>query len=195
LPGPERVGRPERADAARNRTRILASAAELFDKHGAESVSLDAIAAHAAVGKGTLYRRFGDKAGLAAALLDAKDRDLESRIISGPPPLGPGASAADRIVAFADAYLDLLDAALDLVRLSETSGSGARYRVGSYRFWHEHLTILLRAARPELDADVTAHLLLASLAAELHQLFREQRLAGGRAHDAVLAVFRSVAGV
>ena len=60
----------ERADAARNRAKVLEAAAELFARHGVESVSMDAVAAAAGVGKGTLFRRFGDKAGLAVALLD-----------------------------------------------------------------------------------------------------------------------------
>ncbi|NUP35066.1 MAG: helix-turn-helix transcriptional regulator, partial [Streptomycetaceae bacterium] len=61
--------RRERADAVRNRRRILDAAAELFAAHGVEQVSMDAIATAAGVGKGTLFRRFGDRAGLAAALL------------------------------------------------------------------------------------------------------------------------------
>ena len=48
--------------------------------------------AHAAcVGTGTLYRRFGDRAGLALALLDEQEREFQNALITGPPPLGPGA--------------------------------------------------------------------------------------------------------
>src|SRR6185437_6944321 len=61
---------PERADAARNRARILAAAAELVAQRGIEHVSMDDVAKAACVGTGTLYRRFGDRAGLALALLD-----------------------------------------------------------------------------------------------------------------------------
>src|SRR5262245_47222458 len=71
----------ERADAARNRARVLAAAAELFGRLGVDSVSMDAVAAEAGVGKGTLFRRFGDKAGLAAALLDERERELQDAII------------------------------------------------------------------------------------------------------------------
>jgi AcrR family transcriptional regulator len=52
---------------------------------------MDAVAAEAGVGKGTLFRRFGDRAGLAVALLDERERDLQAAVLSGPPPLGPGA--------------------------------------------------------------------------------------------------------
>ncbi|MFE0189665.1 TetR/AcrR family transcriptional regulator [Streptomyces sp. NPDC059008] len=184
----------ERADAARNRNRILTAAAQLFAEHGVDGVSLDAIAARAQVGKGTLFRRFGDKAGLAAALLDGEDRDLQERILFGPPPLGPGAAPAARITAFFDAYLDLLEVNLELVRLSETAAPGARYRVGSYRFWQHHLAILLTEARPELDADCVAHLLLAPLDADLQHSLRERGFADGRTRAAVGGLVRQVLG-
>ena len=35
---------------------------------------------------------------------------------------------------------------LELVRLSETASPGARYRIGSYRFWHRHVAVLLAQA-------------------------------------------------
>ncbi|RSM41093.1 TetR/AcrR family transcriptional regulator [Amycolatopsis balhimycina DSM 5908] len=153
----------ERADAARNRAAILDAAAGLFAEHGVDAVSMDQVAAAAGVGKGTLFRRFGDKAGLAAALLDARERVLQEGILHGPPPLGPGVPPAERLAAFAEAYLDYLFEHLPVVRMSETAAPGARYRIGAYRFWHRHLTILL-AGTP--DPDHTAHALLAPLAAE-----------------------------
>ncbi|MET0233831.1 MAG: helix-turn-helix domain-containing protein [Kibdelosporangium sp.] len=157
----------ERADAARNREKILGAAARLFERHGIASVSMDQIAAEAGVGKGTLFRRFGDKSGLAEALLDDQERALQQASLSGPPPLGPDAPAAARLVAFVEAYARFLEANLDLVRMSETASPGARYRVGAYRFWHRHITILLTEARPDLDADYLAHAILAPLGADL----------------------------
>src|SRR5262252_8401679 len=109
----------ERADAARNRAAVLQAAAGLFAEHDVAGVSMDQVAAAAGVGKGTVFRRFGDKAGLAAALLDARERELQGAILRGPPPLGPGADPADRLAAFADAYLDYLLGHLELVRMSE----------------------------------------------------------------------------
>lgn len=157
----------ERADAARNREKVLAAAAALFAEHGVEHVSMDAVAAAAGVGKGTLFRRFGDKSGLAAALLDERERELQDRVLSGPPPLGPGAPEGERLTAFMAAYLDYLFDHLDLVRMSETASPGARYRIGAYRFWHRHVAILLAGARPQADADVLAHALLAAVGAEV----------------------------
>lgn len=153
----------ERADAARNRAAVLGAAARLFAEHGVAAVSMDQVAAEAGVGKGTIFRRFGDKSGLAAALLDARERVLQEAILHGPPPLGPGADPLQRLTAFAEAYLDYLLAHLDLVKMSETASPGARYRIGAYRFWHRHAAILL-AGTP--DPDYAAHALLAPLAAE-----------------------------
>lgn len=155
--------RRERADAASNRIAVLDAAARLFSRHGVDEVSMDAIAAEAGVGKGTLFRRFGDKAGLAYALLDARERELQEGILSGPPPLGPGAAPAERLRAFVDAYFSYLIEHIDLVRMSEGASPGARYRIGAYQFWHRHTAILLRGAP---DPDSLAHLLLAALAAE-----------------------------
>ena len=153
----------ERADAARNRAAVLAAAARLFAEHGVAGVSMDQVAAAAGVGKGTVFRRFGDKAGLAVALLDARERELQEAILHGPPPLGPGADPADRLAAFAAAYLDYLLGHLELVRMSETAAPGARYRIGAYRFWHRHVAILLSGAP---DPDYAAHAFLAAVAAE-----------------------------
>ncbi|WP_433161400.1 TetR/AcrR family transcriptional regulator [Kribbella sp. CA-247076] len=166
-------GRPERADARRNRLRVLEAAERLFAEHGVKNVSLDAIAAEAGVGKGTVFRRFGDRAGLAVALLDEREQELQAKILTGPPPLGPGVPAAERATAFLDAYLDLLDRHVELFVDSENASEGARYRIGSYHLWHRHLTLLIEEARPDLDADYTAHALLAPLAADLHHSLRE----------------------
>lgn len=166
----------ERADAARNRRRILDAAARLFSELGVDGVSLDAVAAAAGVGKGTVFRRFGDRSGLAVALLDERERELQQAILSGPPPLGPGAPPRQRAAAFTRAYLDYVLDSPELVRMSETASVGARFRIGAFGFWHAHLRILLRkAGHPDPLAGVLAHALLAPLAAD-HLL---AQLAGG----------------
>jgi AcrR family transcriptional regulator len=166
--------RPERADARRNRLKVLEAAERLFAEQGVKNVSLDAIAAAAGVGKGTVFRRFGDRAGLAVALLDEREVELQGKILSGPPPLGPGASAVERVTAFLDAYLELLDRHVELFIDSENASDGARYRIGSYRLWHRHIAMLVESARPDLDADYTAHFILAPLAADLHHALRTE---------------------
>ncbi|WP_367138547.1 TetR/AcrR family transcriptional regulator [Saccharothrix sp. HUAS TT1] len=182
----------ERADAARNRARILDVAARLFARDGVADVSMDQIAGEAGVGKGTLFRRFGDKAGLASALLGAREEELQGAILNGPPPLGPGAPAGERLIAFVTAYARFLEANLDLVRLSETASPGARYRTGAYRFWRLHVRVLLAEARPDLDVDYFAHALLAPLAADLRHAtadaFTAERAAADVGHLARLVL-------
>ena len=150
----------ERADAARNRLRILAAAAELVEAHGIEGVSMDAVACRAGVGTGTLYRRFQDRAGLALALLDEQTRDFQNALIAGPPPLGPGVPAADRLRAFGAGYLELLDRHADLM---VAAGASERDGRGPYQLFATHLAILLREAAPALDEQLTARLLMATL--------------------------------
>ncbi|MGW8814380.1 TetR/AcrR family transcriptional regulator [Gordonia terrae] len=65
-----------RADAARNRTKILAAARESFGEQGLD-VSLDSIAKRAGVGPGTLYRHFAGRDELIAAVLEDEMIDLE----------------------------------------------------------------------------------------------------------------------
>lgn len=63
------VSRPLRADAVRNRERILVAAAEVFADRGLDA-TLDDIADHAGVGVGTVYRRFPNKEALVEALFE-----------------------------------------------------------------------------------------------------------------------------
>ncbi|WP_116026750.1 TetR/AcrR family transcriptional regulator [Thermomonospora umbrina] len=161
----------ERADAARNRSRILEAAAELFARSGAEAMTVDAVAKAAGVGKGTVFRRFGDKSGLVSALLDEREREIQRAVLSGEPPLGPGAPPRERATAFLDAYLDHLARHLELVRLSETAAPGARYRIGAYRFWHMHLALLCAGAP---DPGHAAHALLAVVDADLANALRDE---------------------
>ncbi len=183
----------ERADAARNRRKVLAAAGELFAARGVAAVSMDDVAAAAGVGKGTLYRRFGDKSGLAAALLDERESQLQQEILGGPPPLGPGAPPAERLAAFSAAYLAYVDAHLDVVAMSQTASPGARLRTGSHRFWRLHCRILLAEAGAP-DPDLRADALLAALTAEQVRHWRHDE--GRRRADltrAVGALARSLA--
>jgi AcrR family transcriptional regulator len=70
---------PLRADAERNRQRLLAAAKELFRTQGLH-VTLDDVARHAGVGTGTAYRRFPNKDALIDALM--VDRIAEIRAIA-----------------------------------------------------------------------------------------------------------------
>ncbi|MCB0947563.1 MAG: helix-turn-helix transcriptional regulator, partial [Mycobacterium sp.] len=73
--GAER-SRPLRADAERNRERIVVAASRLFAEQGL-SVPLEDVARAAGVGVATLYRRFPNGTGLAIA---AFKRNMSSYI-------------------------------------------------------------------------------------------------------------------
>jgi AcrR family transcriptional regulator len=150
----------ERADAARNRLRILEAATVLVDERGIEKVSMEDVACRAGVGTGTLYRRFQDRAGLALALIDEHTREFQNALISGPPPIGPGAPAAERLQAFGTAYLALLERYADLML---AAGASERDGRGPYSLYATHLSILLRDCAPGLDPELTARSLMATL--------------------------------
>lgn len=190
------VGAPpavrERADAARNRAKILATAERLFAERGVGNVGVDEVAAAAGVGVGTVYRRFGDRAGLAVALLDDRETDLQESVLHGPPPLGPAASPAERLPAFLCALVDLLEAHTDLYVMSEGVG-GARYESGLYAFYRLHLSVLLRSARGDLDEAAAGGLADALLAPLDARLYRHQRREQHRTVDQVKATLRLLA--
>lgn len=168
--GSDRNG-SERADAARNRAKILAAAATVFATRDPRTVTMDHIANAAGVGRGTLYRRYPSTAAIALALLDEHERILQQQLISGAPPLGPGAAPADRLAAFYSAMVNLLETHADLALGAEAGG--ARYTTGAYGFWATHVrALLMEAAVAEPDSLVDV--LLAPLAAEnfVHQRAR-----------------------
>jgi AcrR family transcriptional regulator len=150
----------ERADAARNRLRILEAAIGLVDERGIDKVSMEDVACRAGVGTGTLYRRFQDRAGLALALIDENTREFQNALIAGPAPLGPGAPAAERLQAFGTAYMELLERHADLML---AAGASERDGRGPYSLYATHLSILLREAAPGLDPELTARYLMATL--------------------------------
>lgn len=176
----------ERADAARNRARIIAAAERLFARDGVACTSMEAIATEAGVGKGTLFRRFGDRASLALALLESAERSFQESFIRGPTPLGPGAAPCERLIAFGHGLLGHVDAHGELMLAAQTAGTpGKRFDRGPYSAYRLHVSTLIREAAPELDAQYVSDSLLAILRAEvvLHQLHQLQmplsRLADG----------------
>jgi AcrR family transcriptional regulator len=106
----------ERADAARNRRLLLATAREIIAGQGADKLTMDGLADRAGLGKGTVFRRFGSRAGIFAALLDDDERDFQEQVLAGPPPLGPGALPLDRLIAYGRARIDFLIEHRDIAR-------------------------------------------------------------------------------
>ncbi|MFC5179765.1 TetR/AcrR family transcriptional regulator [Actinomadura harenae] len=206
----------ERADAARNRVRVLEAAAVLFASRDPRTVTMDDVAKAAGVGRGTLYRRFPDVASIARALLDEHERELQEKLLRGEPPLGPGAPPAERLAAFYAAMVELLDAHIALVLGAETGPR--RFETGAYGFWRAHVRALAaehaassasapasgagpgprgpgdgeKGATPGeggADVDVLADVLLAPLASELFERLR----AGGRTTDEITATLTALA--
>ena len=133
------------------------------------------VAEAAEVGVGTLYRRFGDRAGLAYALLDEREREFQVAFLYGSPPLGPGASPVERIRAFLHAWADELEEYIELMFMAETASPGTRYQSGAYQAHRAHVSALVREARPDADAEYLAEGLLAPLAADIYLHQRRER--------------------
>ncbi|GAA3402458.1 hypothetical protein GCM10011577_21450 [Pseudarthrobacter polychromogenes] len=145
---PPRPGLPvgtaaERRDAARNRERLLAAARELIADCGAEGLTMDRLAEHAGVGKGTVFRRFGSRAGLMLTLLSESEAVFQSRFMFGPPPLGPGAPGLERLIAFGVERISYVMEFGDLVLAAEHASHG-RFEAPAAVLWHRHIEILLR---------------------------------------------------
>jgi AcrR family transcriptional regulator len=177
-----------RADAERNREKVLCAARRLFTEYGVENVSMDAIAAEAGVGKGTLFRRFGDRAGLATALLDENTRQLQEAAIRGPAPLGPGATPQERLKAIGAAQYSLLDRHAELVAAAE-SYPKARFRSGPHMFLRLHIGVLVREADPDCDWELLTEFLLAPLTADT---FMYSRRARGFELDRIVAAYEDL---
>jgi AcrR family transcriptional regulator len=152
---------PLRADAARNRDKVLAAAEKLFAKHGPTCVTMDAVAAEAGVGKGTLFRGFGDRSGLFLALLTEQERRLQEDIIRGPAPLGPGAPPVERLIAFGERLFEHYAQHGGLVAAAEKGA--VRYRSAPFAFYRLHVQTLVRDAAPDDDWEYIADALLAAM--------------------------------
>ena len=165
---------PLRADAARNRDKVLAAAEKLFAEHGPSCVSMDAVAAEAGVGKATLIRGFGDRAGLVLALLTETERRLQEDLIRGPAPLGPGAPPVERLVAFGERLFEHYTQHGELVAAAETK---ADIRYGSMVFgaYRTHVQLIVREAAPDRDWEYLSDALMASLRADHVYYLREIR--------------------
>ncbi|GII92694.1 TetR/AcrR family transcriptional regulator [Sinosporangium siamense] len=159
--------RRERADAVRNRRAILHAAETLLAAHGFEHVSLDKVAAAAGVGKGTVFRRFGDRNGLIRALLEERAEALGEAVVSGPAPLGPSAPPGVRLAAFLDALADLAARNVAMLAAHDRACAEDRLNDPTYVRWHRHVTTLIGEARPDLDAEFYGHSLLALFDAAL----------------------------
>jgi AcrR family transcriptional regulator len=169
-----------RADKARNREAILAAAARLFDEAAdPDQISMDAVAGAAGVGKGTVFRGFGDRSGLIRALYDQY--------------------AAHEFQALPENVPDLLTRVWDFKRRHrvlalalEQEGFASPYGNESYDRLHRHLADLVSRARGPRNADFLAHALLAAVRGDLVEYVREE--SGVDPREGLRELARSVLG-
>lgn len=150
----------ERSDAARNREALLRAAQELVDRCSVEAVTMDAVAEAAGVGKGTVFRRFRSRAGLMAALLDRSETAWQAAVMSGPPPLGPGAPPRERLLAFGRSRLE---SSLKHAALLNAAQAASQRSYAAYSFSATHVRYLLDELEVAGDIALLATALLAPL--------------------------------
>lgn len=172
--------KPIRADAARNRRRLLDTAARLFDEDGVGDVTMSAIAKDAGVGKGTLYRHFDDKADLCHALLDEDMREFQQRTLEHIRTCGEPLvclrwflrEAADYVVRHSE-----------LLRAVANEGGVDMLQHPAHVWWRQTIYGLLLQLRPSGDIDYMADALYVLLDV---QTIRFQRRSQGYDVDRIV---------
>src|SRR5215831_3590788 len=180
----------ERADAARNRQLLLATAREIVAGEGADKLTMDGLAERAGLGKGTVFRRFRTRAGIFQALLDDDKRDFQEQVLAGPPPLGPGAPSLDRLIAYGRARIDFLIGHREIARAtldgrqrvpagssSPMSRAHIRFLLGEMRLGPADLDVLATQLTAALDGPLLLYLSAATLDGAAPQV--SQRLGQG----------------
>jgi AcrR family transcriptional regulator len=183
----EEVGsshRVERSDAAANRVLILAAAGRLFEKRGISDVNMADIAAAAGVGKGTLYRRFNNKAELCLALMDSQMLDFQNRMLARMRRMtANGAPMMEQLDRFIDALVLFTEENASLLRVVQSHRLDEDID-GQQRphFWL-HMTVsgMLQTAIADgeipdaVDASYAADAILSALRADLFLFQRRAR--------------------
>jgi AcrR family transcriptional regulator len=167
----------ERGDAARNRVLLLDAARRLIAERGADAVTMDNIATAAGVGKGTVFRRFGSRAGLMMVLLDEDEQAMQQAFMFGPPPLGPDAPPLDRLVAFGRERLRFVNTHRELLSAANRDPQSRFGAAAAVQ--HTHVRMLLATAGTTGDLDTQTDALLALLEADYldyHLVARDQSL-------------------
>ena len=140
---------------------ILLATLELLAEVGYDRMTMDAVAAEAGVGKGTLFRGFGDRSGLVLALLTEQERRLQEDVIRGPAPLGPGAPPVERLIAFGERLFEHYAQHGGLIAAAEKGA--IRYRSAPFAFYRLHVQTLVQDAAPDEDWEYIADALLAAM--------------------------------
>jgi AcrR family transcriptional regulator len=151
-----------RVDAARNHARLLNAAERIARERGLKHLTMEAVAVAAGVGKGTVFRRFGDRAGLLQALLQRSEDTFQAVHLSGPAQADGRDAAMEQLRAFGVAAIRRYAKEMELQMAAEPSPR-QRYRRAPRRLYHERVSILLGLAAPEADAELLSHALLGYL--------------------------------
>ena len=135
----------------------------LAEEGGADSLTMDGLAERARLGKGTVFRRFGTRAGIFHALLDDDELAFQEQVLAGPPPLGPGAGPLERLIAYGRARIAFLLGHREIARAA-LDGSQSVPAGSESPLSRTHIRMLLGQMRLECaDLDMLAVQLTAAL--------------------------------
>ena len=155
------TGRPLRADARRNREKILSAAVRVFAEEGLEA-HLERIAKEAGVGSGTLYRNFPTR----EALIEAAYRNELSRLCEAASELLAAMPPREALRAWMGRFIDYATAKLGMAEaLRAVVDSGVNPYAHSRELIMTALTSLMDAARAAgaIRSDVSPAVMFAAL--------------------------------
>ncbi|MFC8124897.1 TetR/AcrR family transcriptional regulator [Streptomyces sp. NPDC057302] len=171
----------------------MAAAARLFkEAEDPDSVKMADIAEAAGAGKGTVFRHFSDRLGLVRALVVEETQQLREQVVDGPPPLGPGAPAGERVPALLAALLDLKLNQRALMLALDRAGVGSPYLNPAYDLWHSEVAGMLVDVHGRENADYLAHALLAAVRSDLIRHLTSQGASPGQLHAGLRRLCASV---
>jgi len=126
----DRAGRPVRVGGAARREELLEAAARIVSRDGVQA-SMAAMAAEAGITKPVLYRHFGDKGGLYAALAERSTDRLMDGLQAA---LATGRTPHERVALTVDAYLAMIQAEPQTYRflVHSTEAAPAQGQVRSF---------------------------------------------------------------
>ncbi len=183
---------PERKDAARNRAKILSAARTLLDERPIGEICMEELARRAGVGKGTVYRRFEDRASLCRALLDEDACAVQNRVLAGFD-LPLDAPWVTRAFALLEALFEFTVRNAPLLSEARAYERGCPTRFDHPAHGWQRDTLSLYLARaveagevPSVDPVITAEHLLAGLEPDLIRWHSTQ----GRSPGHLLGTYR-----
>jgi AcrR family transcriptional regulator len=185
--------RPVRADAHRNRERLVVAARRLLAE-GDGKVALETIARAAGVGIGTLYRHFPTREALVEAVYRAELNrlcDSATALLAAEPPRTALRTWMDRFADYVAAKRDMAEAMRSVI------GSGAIAVSRSRAELTEAMRLLLDAGAADgtLRADVRPDDVVASLVGIFLACGPDQREQAGRMMDLLMDAVTAVPGI